>query len=55
MTGSSQVLGQDRFTYWKLAQNDPKQIKQQLESMANQVKEGVNRLNARMESVAKGE
>ena len=54
MTGSSQVLGQDRFTYWKLAQNDPKQIKQQLESMANQVKEGVNRLNARMESVAKG-
>ena len=55
MTGSSQVLGQDRFTYWELAQNDPKQIKQQLESMANQVKEGVNRLNARMESVAKGE
>lgn len=55
MTGSSQVLGQDRFTYWKITEKNPKQIQQQLESMANQVNESVNRLNARLDSVAKGE
>lgn len=55
MTGSSHVLGQDRFTYWNIAKNNPKQIQQQLESMANQVNEGVNRLNARLDAVSKGE
>lgn len=55
MTGASHVLGQDRFTYWTIAKNNPKQIQQQLESMANQVNEGVNRLNARLESVSKSE
>ena len=54
MTGCSHTLGQDRFTYWKLVQNKPEQIKQTLESMANQVNEGVNRLNARMEAIANG-
>ncbi len=55
MTGSSGTLGQDRFTYWQIAKNNPKQIQQQLESMANQIEEGANRLNSRLNAVANGE
>lgn len=48
MTGCSHTLGQDRFTYWNIVKNKPEQVQQTLRSMANQVNEGVDRLNARM-------
>lgn len=54
MTGSAQTLGQDRFTYWKLASNKPEQIQSTLEAKANEINEGVNRLNARLKEVSNG-
>ena len=48
MTGCSLTLGQNRFKYWDIAKNKPEQIQQVLQSMANEVNEGANRLNARL-------
>ena len=54
MTGSAQTLGQDRFSYWKLASNKPEQIEATFEAKTNEINEGVNRLNGRLKDVSNG-